>query len=168
MSETLSNKGSSERQQIKDQAWQAVFSASNSVRDFEWQKIEAEQAKETLEAASNNCPSAAKIALQVIQQRYDSPASDINSQQTNEAKLLQLCLRAEILTSLDTPEAYKAERMQYQITQMSQGLGQADKIDADSPHTYTLEWLSIGAGLESSYAGLWQRFSLCLDAMQKS
>lgn len=168
LSETLSNKGSIERQQIKDQAWQAIFSASDSVRDFEWQKIDVEHAKETLEAASNNCPSVAKVALQAIQQRFNTPASDINSQQKNEAKLLQLCLRAEILTRLDTPEAYKAERMQYQITQMSQGLGQVEKIDADSPHTYTLEWLSIGAGLESSYASLWQRFNLCLDAMKKS
>ena len=165
LSDTLNSRIATERQYIKDQAWQAVFVASDAVRAFEWDKCDANQAQDTLDTAADNCPAAAKNSLQAIQQRFDTPAKDADAQQQNELKLQLLCLRAEILTGLETPAAHKAERMQYQIAQMSQGLGQVDKINANSQQQYTLEWLAIGAGLEANYTHLWQRFNVCLAAL---
>lgn len=165
----LQGKAERERRQLQDNAWQAVFSASDAVREFEWANTDASKAaaEQALNDARENLPNAAKAALHSITQRFENPAHSAEQQTENNKALEQLCLRAEILTELETPAAFKAQRMQYQIELLSQGLGNSDKIDSDSAHSYTLEWLATGAGTKAQQAILWQRLSLCLDVMNK-
>jgi hypothetical protein len=71
--------------------------------------------------------------------------------------LLLLCIRAEILSQKDTPEAFKAQRMAYQVEQLKHNFGKRDEpIEA-----LVLEWLSQPAVADEPYQAAWQRFSAC-------
>lgn len=156
----LKDKTSSERQHLKDLAWENIFTASDCVREFEWQTLDKDSAQAALDKASESANGKTKSALQAIEKRFAQPAT-VEQQADNTQALKTLCIRAEILTGQETPEEYKAQRMEYQMAQLKQGLGQADK---DSMDAYTQQWLETGAAEQSSYDALWQRFNLCRQA----
>lgn len=152
------DKTQQERQKLKDQAWQAIFSASDSVREFEWDASAQDNAEAALSTASESVNGSTKAALQVIQQRFENPALTEAQQKDNTQALQVLCIRAEILTGQETPEECKAQRMEFQMAQLKQGLGQADK---DTMDAFTQQWLATGAAEKSHYDALWQRFNGC-------
>jgi hypothetical protein len=86
---------------------------------------------------------------------------DAQQQNNNEQTLKTLCIRAEILTNQETPAEDKALRMQYQVSRLQQGFGQATSASDSNIQSLTLEWVMVGPVPTDLYQPLLERFQKC-------
>jgi hypothetical protein len=84
--------------------------------------------------------------------------TDVNA---NELALRKLCVRAELLTDTQTPDADQTLRREYQVQRLMESMGQGVKADDGQLDTLTIEWLGVGPVEEASYLQLLQRFKEC-------
>jgi len=82
---------------------------------------------------------------------------------TNELALRTLCIRAEILTDLPTPEDDQTLRREYQVRRLMQGMGQGVAADHAQLDSITMEWVGVGPTDEKTYLELLQRFKRCRE-----
>jgi hypothetical protein len=81
----------------------------------------------------------------------------------NEIALRTLCIRAEILTELPTPETDQALRREYQVKRLMQGMGQGITSDDSQLDSIAMEWVSVGPTQETTYLELLERFKRCRE-----
>jgi hypothetical protein len=86
---------------------------------------------------------------------------DAQQQNNNEQTLKTLCIRAEILTNQETPAEDKALRMQYQVSRLQQGFGQATSASDSNIQSLTVEWVMVGPVPTDLYQPLLERFQKC-------
>ena len=79
----------------------------------------------------------------------------------NEIALRTLCIRAEILTELPTPETDQALRREYQVKRLMQVMGQGMANDDSQLDSIAMEWVSVGPTEEATYLALLERFKSC-------
>ena len=79
----------------------------------------------------------------------------------NEQQLRLLCIRAEQLTGTATPETDQALRRNWQLQQLTQGLGQANPSNNARFETLIHEWLAVGPVGDEAHGELLPRFLRC-------
>jgi hypothetical protein len=85
---------------------------------------------------------------------------------TNEVALRTLCIRAEILTDVPTPEEDQGLRREYQVKRLIQGMGQGLVADDSQLDSMTLEWVGVGPTEEKTYLALLERFKRCRERVR--
>ncbi len=96
---------------------------------------------------------------------HDSTQDQTPSQHEDSLRLL--CIRAEILADMKTPEEDQEQRMQYQMGRLSAGLGQ-DRTSHDKMHAapdLQLEWCASPSISAENYEKLQDRFSKAMNAI---
>jgi len=157
----IADKLHAERNKAEEQSWVDMFTAANSLRQFELATIKGKATaddKAQLETSIQNIPRWPTGSLAIIQQRLNQAEKITAADQTaNTEALRTLTIRAEILAGRETPETDKAARMAYQVQQMQQAFGQRDSQFTP----LIMEWIAI-AGVDSpTYDELLTRFNAC-------
>jgi hypothetical protein len=94
----------------------------------------------------------------VLTNRKQLSLDALRSASTNAQSILELlCIRAEILSQKETPEAFKAQRMGYQVEQLKLNFGKRD----ETIEGLIIEWLSVPGVADEPYEAALQRFNAC-------
>lgn len=150
------------RHQAEAQRWVDLFSILDSIRRHELavianpgaEDLAAQKAAlETHIAGITRWPSG---TLSAVQQRLAKADTIQATDQAHNTNLLRiLTIRAEILAGVESPESDKPLRMNYQVQQLQQGLGQRDS----QFEPLLIEWIGLGGVADESYAPLFARFN---------
>ncbi|HMW72022.1 MAG TPA: DUF349 domain-containing protein, partial [Cellvibrionaceae bacterium] len=142
-------------------AWNDVFNLADLLRRHECNRLASDDScgdspeLEAAWAAINSWPAGTQ---DVLSQRKQLGLDALRQKsQDAENQLLLLCIRAEILSQKDTPEAFKAQRMAYQVEQLQLNFGKRD----ETMEALVLEWLATPAVADEAYQAAWQRFAAC-------
>ena len=152
------------RQEARDaeRSWSDLLDASNRIRAYR-------------EAVARNADAAEQGALKQAAEEYIAGVSqwpkggqetlrkslakiDLNDFTINEVALRTLCIRAEILTDVPTPEEDQGLRREYQVKRLMQVMGQGLAADDSQLDSITLEWVGVGPTEEKTYLALLERF----------
>lgn len=156
--EDINNKINAERNNAEIRSWQDLFSLSDELRRYEAAivaKTATEDQKLAVIRLLENPPRLPNGSLPLLHTRLaeaDLFTPELQTRSTYELRLL--CIRAEIATSSDTPEADKDLRMNYLMKQLQQGMGKRD----ESLEPLIFEWITLGAATDENYRPLWERF----------
>ena len=150
------------RQESQVKSWQHVEVAAELVRQYELAQLNvgdigsAKTAVTEFFAQVEIWPAA---TYDILQKRFGLPFEVWHDQLEAHAKALSvLALRAEILTQRDTPDAYKSERMAYQVEQLKNGFAERREYTLEQ---LFLEWISVPGVADNAYAPAWERFNAC-------
>lgn len=161
--EDITVKITTERNNAEIRSWQDLFSVSDQLRSRELAilaKTDSEAQKTALEQLLENPPRLPGSGLSILQNRLARAGELTAEQQTrNTYELRLLCIRAEIATAGETPEADKDLRMNYLMKQLQQGIGRRD----DSLEPLIFAWVALGAVADEDYHPLWVRFMQCIS-----
>jgi hypothetical protein len=156
----INDKLSSERKAAEQSSWDALLDASNRVRDAELAVLASKRESALTEARS----ALEQVTLwpqgsrELLEQRLKAaPALTGEHQSQSQEALHLLCIRAEILSGIETPAEDKGRRMAYQVEQLQQGLGRRE----ESIEALILEWVTHGAVPTKAYQVLLQRLNHC-------
>ncbi len=160
----------SARHQAEAQSWTDLFAALNAIREYEIARLSGStddvlaSQRETLTlsvAQVARWPSGTQQAVQLRLTKSDTLTTE--DQQRNRDLLRTLTIRAEILAGVDSPETDKPARMNYQVQQLQQGLGQRDS----QFEPLLIEWIALGGIEQTTYAPLLTRFDQCRQKSKK-
>lgn len=150
------------RHQAEAQRWTDLFAILDSIRRYELAVIEgsdsaslaAQKAEvENRISAVSRWPAG---TLSAVQQRLTkADLMQKADQENNSVALRTLTIRAEILAGLPSPESDKSLRMNYQVQQLQQGMGQRES----QFEPLLLEWISLGGVPNDPYLALFDRFN---------
>jgi len=157
------------RQQASDaeRSWSDMLEAANRVRAYR-------------EAVARTADAAEQAALKLAAEDYIAGVTqwpkggletvrkslakaDSGDLAANEIALRTLCIRAEILTDLPTPEEDQSLRREYQVKRLMQSMGQGLAADDSQLDSITMEWVGVGPTREATYVGLLERFKRCRE-----
>lgn len=157
----IADKRDSARHQAEVQRWTDLFSALDSIRTYELAVIAAtDPGKLTTQKAEldNRITEITRWpagTANAVQQRLAKADAIQAADQLHNTNLLRiLTIRAEIIAGVESPESDKSLRMNYQVQQLQQGLGQRDS----QFEPLLLEWISLGGIDDATYAPLLARF----------
>lgn len=80
------------------------------------------------------------------------------SREEAQKKLALLCIKAEIAAGAESPEVDKHIRMEYQVSQLQQGLGSTSRTNAASRDSLVKEWVSLDIVPDDLYQSYFERF----------
>ena len=157
------------RQEASDaeRSWSDMLEAANRVRAYR-------------EAVARDADAAEQAALKLAAEDYVAGVTqwpkggletvrkslakaDSGDLAANEIALRTLCIRAEILTELPTPEEDQSLRREYQVKRLMQSMGQGLAADDSQLDSITMEWVGVGPTQEATYVGLLERFKRCRE-----
>jgi exonuclease SbcC len=146
----------------KEQVWLDYLTAADKIRLYQIAESAAtavvlEQEARAYIASVEQWP---KNGLASLEQKMEQGAGDA-TQEDNEQTLKRFCIRAEILSDLPTPDEDKSLRMQYQMSRLEQGLGQAMPDKSVEMNTMIFEWVAVGPVSTVIYQSLLERFQQC-------
>ncbi len=156
-----------ERAAAKRQVASTLFDAASAIRAFALAQCVAGDvdAARTAAAAAvtalGGAPSAARTLLE--QQFAAASAGDFRGDLTaNESQLRLLCVRAELLAEVPTPDPDLGLRREFQLRRLveTQGLGAEPLADLDE---LALEWFLVGPVEPAVEAALRLRFDRCRE-----
>jgi hypothetical protein len=157
--EQFDNRVSLQLQASKEQVWLNYLAAANKIRLYQIAEDKAtaivleQEAREYI-AGVEQWP---KNGLDSLERKMARGAGDAPKKE-NEQALRQLCIRAEILCDLSTPDEDRSLRMQYQMARLEQGLGQKT-LDKDfEMKAMVFEWVVVGPVSTVIYEPLLKRF----------
>ncbi len=160
-SEQIKNALQQARSSAQAKAWDDVFNLANLLRQHECARLSTDDGCEdsaelaSAWAAMELWPAGTQDVLlnrkQLSLQALRSRSLD------SESQLQLLCIRAEILSQKETPEAFKAQRMAYQVEQLKLNFGKRD----ETMDSLVLEWLANVGVTDDPYKQAWQRFNAC-------
>jgi hypothetical protein len=160
-----------QRARDKAQSWNSMLDAGSKIRDYRYavaSQLPTDECETLKQAAETFIDAVAvwpKAGLQATKSELAKASSpDIEA---NETKLRTLCIRAEILTDIATPQADQAFRRNYQLQRLMQGMGQARGSTKEELDAMVLEWIAVGATGAEVYRELLERFKRCRDQHQK-
>lgn len=148
--------------QAKVQTWDRLFETCKKINDYLAQAIDAGEsdaaAKEEVQGfidGISRWPEGGRVAVN-NKLALDASLADIDLS-ANETALALLCIRAEILAGVDSPESDKAARMAYQVQMLQQGMGM-NAGNTCNVASLTKEWVEAGPVSSASYESLFRRF----------
>lgn len=165
--QAISNKRESARHQAEEQSWDDLFTVLDAIRLYELALLgggngEEEKAKAEAKIAQvKRWPSGTQNAVQHRLASATSAGAQLPDE--NAQSLRTLTIRAEILAGLESPDSEKALRLEYQVQQLRQGLGQRDT----QFEPLLNEWISLGAVGDDIYQPLLARFDQCRQQWQR-
>jgi len=150
-------------------AWSDLFAAAFRVRAYALAKLEQRAPDETalLRGAAESAiaglaqsPKAARDLLeqQLVQADAGAVGSDLAA---NASALRLLCVRAELLADLPTPEEDLELRREYQMRRLVESMGRGERTSAASLDGLALEWLAVGPTEPAVHDALLARFERC-------
>jgi hypothetical protein len=153
------------------QAWNDLLAAASRVRAYALAKLEQRAPDETArlrdaaESAITGLTQAPKVACDLLAQQLDRAdtraiGSDLAA---NEAALRLLCVRAELLADLPTPEEDLELRREYQMRRLVESMGRGERTSAADVDDLTLEWLAVGPLAPAVHDALLDRFKHCRE-----
>lgn len=149
------------RSSAQAKAWDDVLTLADLLRRHELNRVATDDScGEDAElaaawAALNSWPAGTQ---EILSQRKQLALDALRQKSTEaENQMFLLCIRAEILSQKDTPEAYKAQRMAYQVEQLKLNFGKRD----ETMEALVLEWLAQPAVADEPYQAAWARFNAC-------
>jgi hypothetical protein len=107
---------------------------------------------------------------QGIEQRYQQSLAAIASAEAkkdNETQLRQLCIRAEIMAGIDSPAEDQAQRMAYQMSRLSSGIGQARRENQDDFLELQVQWHCTGPVGNNYFPALQVRFQEAIKTAEQ-
>jgi len=159
-----------QRASDRAKAWEHVFEAGDRIRRFRQAAVQGASPDEVaaLRLAAQACIDATPLWPKGMQRTLGAElARDASPDVTaNELQLRLLCIRAEQLTGIATPEADQALRRDWQLQQLTQGLGQANPSNNTPIEALIHEWLSVGATSDAVHGELLTRFMHCCHSTQ--
>jgi hypothetical protein len=154
-----------QRERDKARAWDHVFAAGERIRLYRWALAET-AAPEICDARRGEAqafiegvtqwPKGALLKVNAILASEGSRDLTVNV-----AALRTLCIRAELITDTPTPDSDHAFRREYQMKQLTKGLGQARASGKEEFEAMVFEWIGVGATDDAIHAELFQRFRRC-------
>jgi Domain of Unknown Function (DUF349) len=157
------------RQEARDaeRSWSDLLEAANRVRAYReavsrntdsGEQATLKQAADDYIAGVAQWP---KGGLETV--RKSLAKTDSGDFASNEIALRTLCIRAEILTELPTPDEDQSLRREYQVKRLMQAMGQGLAADDSQLDSITMEWAGVGPTREATYLGLLERFKRCRE-----
>ncbi len=145
------------RNQAEIRRWQDLYALADQLRTLEVARLQGRDTGTQAAGLLDNPPPLPPAGLARLQERLAAWDQLTSAQQTENAQQLRLlCIRAEILSGQETPSEDKTLRMEYQMKQLQQGLGQGQG-DRDL-EDLALEWVGLGGVEDSLYQPLFTRF----------
>jgi DNA repair protein SbcC/Rad50 len=142
-------------------AWTDVFTLADILRRYECERLATNDSLDEPQALTAAWSAIAQWPAgtqDVLTKRKQLSIEDLRSASANAQNALEiLCIRAEILGQKETPEAFKSQRMSYQVEQLKLNFGKRD----ETIEALTLEWLSLPGVADEPYAVALQRFNAC-------
>lgn len=150
------------RHQAEAQRWNDLFNTLDAIRHYELAVIEGTEETELAEKKAQLENRIAAISrwpagtLSAVQARLTKAIRMSAAEQNDNISLLKtLTIRAEIFAGLESPESDKPLRMNYQVQQLQQGLGQRDA----QFEPLLMEWIGLGGIPDEVYEPLFTRFN---------
>jgi hypothetical protein len=142
-------------------AWTDVFTLADILRRYECERLATNDSLDEPQALTAAWSAIAQWPAgtqDVLTKRKQLCMEDLRSASANAQNALEiLCIRAEIFGQKETPEAFKSQRMSYQVEQLKLNFGKRD----ETIEALTLEWLSLPGVADEPYAVALQRFNAC-------
>jgi len=153
------------------QAWGDLLAAASRVRSYALARLEQHAPDETAKlrdaaesaiAGLAQAPKGARdlLAQQLVRVDTGAVGSDLA---TNEAALRLLCVRAELLADLPTPEEDLELRREYQMRRLVESMGRGERISAADFDALALEWIAVGPVEPGIHDALLGRFKRCRE-----
>lgn len=149
------------------QAWQAFFACVESSNNY-WRaqldgSAEAQEGLDDVQAQVDAVVRWPEGGLATIKSKLsDAPEAD---EDANARALRLLCIRAEILADVESPQEDKSERMGYQVELLQKGLSGQALAAENTGAQLALEWASVGPAAEAQYQLLFNRFHALLEKL---
>jgi hypothetical protein len=151
------------------QAWSNLLAAASHVRAYALSRLQQRTPDEVAllrgaaESAIAGLAQTPKGARDLLAQQLDRAdtgaiASDLAA---NEAALRLLCVRAELLAGLPSPEEDVELRREYQMRRLVESMGRGERTTAADYDDLTLEWLAAGPLDPVLHDALLDRFKRC-------
>jgi hypothetical protein len=158
-----------ERHAAVQRAAMALFDAAAAIRAYALALLRADgvdAARAQAEAAVAALAGAPKAARTVLEQQFSKVAAGEpkGDPAVNEKELRLLCVRAELVTDVATPESDLGLRRDYQMRRLLETKGLGADIGLADLEELTLEWLTVGPVEPSVEAALRVRFDRCRNA----
>lgn len=161
-----------ERAAEQRRGWSDLFTAAAVVRAYALATVQDGPAddRESLRTAAlaaldglAHAPKAARAALE--QQLAKIAAGDIASDLTaNEAALRLLCVRAELIADVETPDEDQPLRSEYQMQRLVASMGRGERPTPADLDSLAIEWLAAGPVEAAVHDRLYARFERCRAA----
>jgi hypothetical protein len=160
-----------QREAAERQAWTDLLVAAARVRTYALGKLrplapeEAASLRGAAESAIAGLAQAPKAARDLLERqltRADDGAID-GDLAANEAALRLLCVRAELLAGLPTPEEDLELRREYQMRRLVESMGRGERTGAADLDGLALEWLAVGPAEPAAHDALLDRFKRCRE-----
>lgn len=153
------------------QAWTDLLAAASQVRAYALSRLEQRapdevarlrDAAQTALAGLAQAPKDARDLLAEQLERTETGAlgSDLAA---NESALRLLCVRAELLADLPTPEEDLELRREYQMQRLVESMGRGERATPADFDGLTLEWLAVGPVAPVVHDTLLERFKRCRE-----
>ncbi len=157
-----------ERAAAARRANSALFDAASAIRGFALAQLRSEDieaarlAAAAAVAALADAPKAARTTLE--KQLGKVTAGDVaRDLAANESQLRLLCIRAELVTDVATPDSDMGLRRDYQMRRLLQTRGLGSDIALADLKELTLEWFTAGPVEPAVEAQLRARFERCRE-----
>lgn len=159
----LSQERARQQAQVRERVYEAVDALRRLrlLRTSGAADAEVQVASDALQALLQSASGWPKQVL--AQFKVESGRDGGTDPESNAQALRLLCVRAELLAEVATPQADLPLRREYQMQQLTRGLGQARIPRREGLDALLMEWLAVGATREEVHAPLLARFRACRE-----
>ena len=168
LQEKIDARAETERALANDKQWLDVFKVSEVVRQYELKCINKTATPDDKGAVNEaldkltKCPN--NLVLNNLQTRLEMAESlNASTSSASDEFLRILCIRSEIIKGIDSPEADKSFRMNYQVKQLKNNFGQTNTGNQNARTELFGEWINTPAASTEQYQNLLQRFANCWE-----
>ncbi len=154
-----------EKNESRLHQWRSALMAAEALRHYELAICMGEDTEFLQQQARLQLDSNERWPYQVgdtLQQRYEQ-ASHIGAADSDQrlAALRELCIRSEIATDNSSPPEDSGLRMQFQVNQLQQGLGQRESATETVMADIINRWIAVPAVPDEHYQALLSRLDRC-------
>jgi hypothetical protein len=144
----------------------ALFDAASAIRAYAHAQLhgdDVDAARTAATIAMTALGAAPKAARTLLEQQFSkASAGELTGDlQANESRLRLLCVRAELVADVATPESDSAIRREYQLRRLLETKGLGADIALATVDELTLEWFTVGPVDPAVEAELRARFERC-------
>lgn len=149
------------------QAWYDVLAISASANngqlaDLERREDEAASARAAAEHRISQLDGVPRNVRDAVRAKLD--VREYADASENELALRRLCIRAELLTGMPTPESDAHLRREHQLQSLVQDFGRARASTQEQLQMLVLDWIAVGPVNLTIYEELTARLRVCVRA----
>jgi len=157
------------RAEAARKGWNEAFGASARVRAYALAAVrnaapdELAALRAAAELAVSGLQCAPASARELLERELAAVAAGAISADVtaHESALRMLCIRAELIADLPTPDEDLELRREYQMQRLVQSMGRGERVTPAGLDDLALEWLAVGPVEEAVHDALLARFARC-------